>query len=149
MPKKSGERLTHRQKKLLKVLPASKTLTEAAVKAGYSPKYARQSGYQALQAARGRVPDIMDRLGLTEEILIDKYLRKHLDAKKTVFVREGKKVKAHTLEDNGTQMRALEQSFLIHGSYAPRDPKEAATFGVKVIVLDMPRPDRTQQLEEE
>ena len=147
MPKKSGDRLTLRQKKLRKVLPTSRTLTEAAIKAGYSPKNAGQSGYQALQAMRGRVPDIMDRMGLSEEVLIEKHLKRHLVAKKTVYVREGKRVRAHTHEDNGTQMRALEQSFLIHGSYAPRDPKEAATFGVKVVVLDMPRPHRTITVE--
>jgi len=31
-------------------------------------------------------------------------------------------------------------AFLLHGSYAPRDPKEAAQYGVRVIRVDIPRP---------
>ena len=64
-----------------------RSVAEAAVKAGYSAKNARQSGHQALKAIRGRVPDLMERLGLSEEHLIDKHLRRHLKAKKTVFYR--------------------------------------------------------------
>jgi hypothetical protein len=45
----------------------------------------------------------------------------------------------------GIRHSALRTAFELHGSYAPRDPKEAAQFGVKVIVLDMPRPPRHQQ----
>ena len=32
---------------------------------------------------------------------------------------------------------ALDKAFLLHGSDAPRDPKDAAQFGVKVIVQDL------------
>jgi hypothetical protein len=32
--------------------------------------------------------------------------------------------------------------FLLHGSYAPRDPKEAEQFGIKVVVVDIPRPPK-------
>ena len=38
------------------------------------------------------------------------------------------------------QSKALDMAFLLHGSYAPRDPKEAAQFGVRVIRVDIPRP---------
>jgi len=154
---------TLRQAKLLKSLPLSKTVTEATLKSGYSEKNAAQSGYQALQAVRGRVPDLMTRLGLSEEVLIQKHLVKNLERKKTVFVREekiekrttgrGKQkrveevvrhiVKKHVLEDNQIQFRAMQEGFLLHGSYAPRDPKEAAQFGVKVIIQNVrgtPRP---------
>jgi hypothetical protein len=39
-------------------------------------------------------------------------------------------------------LNALKELFLLHGTYAPRDPKEAAQFGVKVIVVDVPRPPK-------
>jgi hypothetical protein len=39
----------------------------------------------------------------------------------------------------------IQAAFELHGSYASRDPKEAAQFGVKVIVLDMPRPPKHPQ----
>ena len=34
---------------------------------------------------RGRLPDLLDRHGLSEEVLIDKYLRPLLTAKETIF----------------------------------------------------------------
>ncbi len=36
-------------------------------------------------------------------------------------------------------MDAIHKIFLLHGSYAPKDPKEAAQYGVKIRV-DIPRP---------
>ena len=39
-------------------------------------------------------------------------------------------------------MQALDTMLKMHGAYAPKDPKEAAPFGVKVIVVDIPRPQR-------
>jgi hypothetical protein len=36
--------------------------------------------------------------------------------------------------------RALDKAFRLHGAYAPKDPKEAAQFGVKVVIIDVPRP---------
>lgn len=144
---------TLRQARLMKEIPHCKTLGEAAVKAGYSPKNARQSGHQALKAIRGRVPDMMDRLGFSEEAIIDRHLRRHLEKKKTIFVREDKierkktgrrieeivrhVVKKYVVDDNHVQLLAMDKAFMLHGSYAPRDPKEAAQFGVKVIVNNL------------
>jgi hypothetical protein len=143
--KKSGKRqrnyTTARQQALVANIPTSKTLAEAAIKAGYPVANARQSAYQALQGLRGRVPDIMDRLGFGEEILIDKYLRRHLDAKKTIFAQhEGRFRDQKRVDSLDTQVKALDMAFLLHGSYAPRDPKEAAQYGVKIIRVDIPRP---------
>lgn len=146
---KKRQKFSVRQKKLLKELGTSKTITEAAIKAGYPAKNAGQSGSQALKAMRGRVPDLMDRVGLTEEHLIEKHLKPLLEANEVKFVREvaevkrGRRtiqlpvVKQYLVSDNATRLNALDKSFLLHGSYAPRDPKEAAQFGVKVIVQDL------------
>ena len=38
------------------------------------------------------------------------------------------------------QSKALDMAFLLRGSYAPKDPKEAAQYGVKIIRVDIPRP---------
>jgi excisionase family DNA binding protein len=40
----------------------------------------------------------------------------------------------------GIRHTALDTAFKLRGSYAPRDPKEAAQFGVKVIVVDVVYP---------
>jgi len=95
----------------------------------------------------------MERLGLSEEHLIDKHLRRQLEAKKTVFIREEKieKVKEgnrtceivrhvvnkYVVDDNQVQLQAMDKAFRLHGSYAPRNPKEAEHFGVKVIIQDV------------
>jgi hypothetical protein len=156
---------TQRQAEFLKAMPTSRTLGEAAVKAGYSKKNPRQSGHQALQALRGRVPDLMDRLGFSEEKIIDIYLRDGLNATRTEFVREDvieqkplgkpkkgkpqrfKEVTRHVvnqyvMKDNMARLYAMDKAFLLHGSYAPRDPKEAAQMGVKVIVQNVFGPPR-------
>jgi hypothetical protein len=44
------------------------------------------------------------------------------------------------LEDHGSQMQAIDTMLKLHGAYAPRDPKEAAQFGVRVVVIDVPCP---------
>jgi hypothetical protein len=98
---------------------------------------------QAMQQIRGRVPDLMDKHGLTEDTLIDKYLRPLLEAERTVFFQKDGKVKQKVqVEALEIRLSALRECFLLHGSYAPCDPMEAAQFGVKVVVMDMPRPPR-------
>ena len=80
----------------------------------------------------------MDLLGISERELIDKHLRPLLMAKRTIFAQKGGKfTDKRTVDALETQIRALHLAFLLHGSYAPRDPKEAAEYGVKVIVNDL------------
>ena len=135
---KNGQAWTEQQKKLVEYIPTSKSHAEAAPKAGYPIKKAAQSAYQALRQMHGRVPDLMDQLGISERELIDKHLRPLLKAKRTIFAQKnGKFGDKRTVDALETQIRALDFAFLLHGSYAPRDPKEAAQFGVKGIVNDL------------
>ena len=143
-PKKSGKKrkkATPRQMKLIEERAKSKSYSDAAIAVGYSEKNARQSGYQAMQQLRGRVPDLLDRHGLSEEVLIDKYLRPLLTAKETIFFQKDGKVKQRVnVAALGIRHSALRTAIELHGSYAPRDPKEAAQYGVRVIRVDIPRP---------
>jgi hypothetical protein len=150
--KKSGRRkrnyTTARQQALVENIPTSKTLAEAAIKAGYPAKNARQSAFQALQGIRGRVPDLMDQLGLSEQVLIDKHLRRHLNAKRTHYFQKDGRVKDSRKTDAlEIQSKALDMAFQLHGSYAPREPKEAEQYGIKVVVIDIPRPPRMIDVE--
>jgi hypothetical protein len=70
--------------------------------------------------------------------LIDKYLRPLLDAEETKFFNDGKK--RVNVEALGIRHAALRTAFELHGSYAPRDPKEPAQYGVRIIHVDIPRP---------
>jgi len=132
------------QTRLLEELPTSKTVAEAATKAGYSTKNPNQTGYQALKALRGRVPEILDRLGLDEESVIHNHLLPKLTAKQVhYFQRDGEVTEIRLSENLDIQMQAIHRIFQLHGSYTPKDPKEAAQYGVKIIKVDIPRPADT------
>ncbi len=84
----------------------------------------------------------MDQLGLSEQALIDKHLRRHLNAKRTYYFQKDGKVKdSRKTEALEIQSKALNMAFQLHGSYARRDPKEAEQFG-NVIIVDIPRPPK-------
>jgi len=127
-----------RQQKFVKELAKGKSLAQAAREAGYSDKNANQSGYQGLAQLRGRVPELLERHGLGEEVLIQKYLLPLLEAEETKFFKDG--AKRINVEALAIRHAALRTAFELHGSYAPRDPKEAAQYGVRVIRVDIPRP---------
>jgi hypothetical protein len=119
-----------RQQKFVKALAEGKTLTQAAKEANYSSKNPGQSGYQALAQLRGRVPELLERHGLGEEVWIEKYLKPLLEAEETKFFKDGK-VRIN-VEALAIRHASLRTAFELHGSYAPRDPKEAAQYGVRI-----------------
>jgi hypothetical protein len=138
---KKKNRTSERQKKFIEARAKGKSLAQAAKAAGYSHTYPRQSGFQVEQHLRGRVPDLLEKHGLSEDSLIYKYLRPLLEAKETKFFQKDGKVKQKVnVADNGIRLSALRTAFDLHGSFAPRDQKLAAQMGVKMIVMDMPRP---------
>jgi hypothetical protein len=127
--------------KLIKARAEGKTYAQAAIAAGYPEKNARQSGFQTMQQIRGRVPDLLDKHGLSEGTLLDEHLRPRLNAQETAFFQKDGKVRQRVnVAAWAPGFPLYAQEFELHGSYAPRDPKEAEQFGVKVIVLDMSRP---------
>jgi len=135
---------TTKQRKLVKELAKGKTPTEAVVTAGYSSKNPSQTVYQAMEGIRLRVPEMLDKAGYSVPAIIEKHLGPKLEAKETkFFAHKGKVVSTRQVDDHSTQMRAIENMLEMHGAYAPKDPKEAAQFGVKVIVVDIPRPRYT------
>jgi hypothetical protein len=77
-------------------------------------------------------------MALAEEVLIQKYLLPLLEAEETKFFKDG--AKRINVEALAIRHAALRTAFGLHGSYAPRDPKEAAQYGVRVIRVDIPRP---------
>ena len=84
--------------------------------------------------------EILDEIGLTDRALIENYLVPLLEAKETKFFKDGdKRISVAAL---GIRHAALDTAFKLRGSYASRDPKEAAQFGIKVVVVDIPRPPR-------
>lgn len=120
------------------------TNAEAAVEAGYSPKNPSASANQALASIKQKAPDIMDKLGLTVESLIQNHLTPLLHAEETrVFAHEGKIVDKINLADHTTRRYATRMAFDLQGAFPPADPALAAQVGVQVLVIDVPRPDRS------
>ena len=141
---KKRNKPTPRQMKLVEERAKGKSYSEAAIAAGYSGKNALQSGYQAMQQLRGRVPDLLDRHGLSEEVLIDKYLRPLLTAKETIFFQKDGKVKRQVnVAALGIRLSSLRTAFELHGGHAPKDLKEAAQYGVKMRIGSSRSPRRS------
>lgn len=139
--------LNARQTQLVKELAKGKSITQAGIAAGYSAKHARQNAHQALEGIRAKMSDVLDRHGLTDDVLIDKYLRPLLSANTTKhFAHQGKVVSARTYKDNETRRQSLDMAFRLKGSFAPKTEEEAHIaqqfLGPTVLILDIPRPKR-------
>ena len=134
------KKLTPRQHAFVRNLAKGASQKDAFIAAGYKAKHPDQGAHQALKQIQGKVPQIMDQMGLTDHLLIEKYLVPLLDAEETKFFNGGKKrINVAAL---GIRHTALDTAFKLRGSYAPRDPKEAERFGIKVVVVDIPRPPK-------
>jgi len=140
---KSQKRLTLRQSRFAAAFMKTRSLKEAALAAGYSPKNPSQSGAQALAEIKLRAPEVMNESGLSLPIVIKKYLTPLLHATKTKFFQyEGKVTDYVEVEDNGTRLGATVKALELLNAFPPRDPALAAQVGVDVIIMDMPRPKR-------
>jgi len=81
-----------------------------------------------------KVPALMKRLGLTNEVLIEKYLVPLLSANTTICIREKGKARRVSILDYGTRQRALDMAFRLSGAYAPTNPRLAENLDI----IDMP-----------
>jgi hypothetical protein len=136
--KNSGsKRLTPMQSKLVKNLAKGMSITDAALEAGYSENCPAQSGSQALDAIRRKMPELLDRTGLTEEGVIEKYLKPLMNAKEMEFAKfEGKITDARSVVAWGPRAQGLDMYFRLRGSYAPTrlgSPNGDDPIQVKVI----------------
>jgi hypothetical protein len=163
------KKLAPRARKFVQGLAKGMTQKDAAIAAGYPAKNARQSAYQVMQAVQSKMPDLMNRAGLTDDVLIDKYLLPLMNAKETKFfpyrteetkiIKVGKKEtpvteKVQVIEKReviawGPRRDGLELAFRVKGSFSPKTEEEARVTqqftGPTVIVLDLPRPKRPTQ----
>jgi hypothetical protein len=117
------------------------SITEAARRAGYPEKDLSQSGNQAPQAIRLSAPGLMDRLGLTERVLIEEHLAPLLAATTTrYFQAEGGVWQRREVTNVYARLKALDMAFKLRRSYATADSKLAEPTSPTVIVVDIPRP---------
>lgn len=111
-------RLTRRQSRFIEELPRSRSLAEAARRAGYSSKFAGQSGYLALRRIAAKAPEALDSVELTLEELIEKVIKPGLEAQKTLyFAHEGQVRDMRTVPDHEAQFRFIVLALKLHGIY--------------------------------
>lgn len=107
---------------MLNGLARGLTLGQAAIQAGFSEKNAAQSGYQCFKVIEAKFPQILERMGLTDSSIIDRYLRPALEATETKFfsfkgeIQDEREVIAWDV-----RTRALDMLFQLKGSYAPKE----------------------------
>jgi hypothetical protein len=139
-------RLTVRQSRLAKILAQQKTQSqaEAAILAGYSPKNARQSAHNALADIKKKAPDVLNQMGLTVQAIVYNHLRPLLGATESKFFQHEGEITDHAeVADNGTRLRATEMVLNLHGAFPTEQEKQQGSLGVEVVVIDVPRPDRS------
>ena len=135
--------LTPKQRAMAKHLLKGRSRTKAYQLAGYDGKDPRQGAHQVIAQIREKMPDLMERVGLTDEILITKYLRPLLEAKETKFAQfEGSFTDRKDVIAWGPRERGLEMAFKLKGSFAVAPAAETTNAGVQVIILNSPRPER-------
>lgn len=140
--RKRANQLTRRQIAILKNLQEGRLTAEPAWRADYSEKNLAQPSQQRSRPTRLTPREVMDSLGLTDEVLVEKYLRPQLLATTTKSMRGTGKVRQITVPDYSIRSKALDMIFRLIGAYSSKDQKPDEQFGVKVIVLDMPRPPK-------
>ena len=65
-----------------------------------------------MQQLRGRVPDLLDRHGLSEEVLLDRYSRPLLTAEETIFFQKDGQVKQRVnVATLGIRLSSLRTAF--------------------------------------
>ncbi len=141
MASRAHKRLTCKEQALVRNLLNGKNISQSALAAGYSDKHPGQSGSQALQNIRRKLPELLDEHGLSDRALIEKHLKPLLRADETRFFQhKGKVTDSRRMPANVIRLNALDMAFRLRGSYAnpAEDTRERRT--VQVLVVDTPRP---------
>lgn len=146
--KKHRRKLTAKQRALIRALTKTKHQGKAAVAAGYSPKHARQSAYQALESIRKTAPELLARHGLDDDSLIDKHLLPLMNAEETKFftlpVGKGKdrrlRIESRKTANWSARQNGLDMAFKIRGLYVREQENKGPEFSV-VVINGAHRPD--------
>lgn len=125
--------LTHDERAVLDALLDGGDIAEVLTKDG-KPK-------KSLRALRDKVPDIMDRLGMTDEFLIDTKLRPLLDAHKTEFLTASYKgditIEEREVEALEIRRSSLDMAFKLRGSYQDGESTERKVGDITVRIINV------------
>lgn len=128
--------LTPQQKLLVKNLIKGKSITDAALAAGYSEKCPGQVGHAALQAIKEKMPQVLAKYGLTDESLIEKYLKPLMEANETkFFAHEGRVTDQKDVIAWGPRRDGLDMAFKLRGDYKAAEKVEGTTVNYTFIAM--------------
>jgi phage terminase small subunit len=137
----AGKKLTPQQRALVKNLTKGMSITDAAREAGYADNgYVGQMGSQALENIRLKMPAILDKHGLTDEVLVEDYLKPLLNAEETEFAKfEGRITDERNVIAWGPRKEGLDIAFRLKGSYAPKSADEIDAGNITINLGALPR----------
>jgi hypothetical protein len=144
MDKKCGaiklKPLSPKQKKLVKALGSASSVAEAGRIAGYSD---RSAAHRALATIELKMPELMDREGLTDEVLVNNYLRPGLAAtKREHFANGGIVLETREEPDWATRRGFLDMAFKVKGRYlklTEADEEQPEGIYINVALFQEPR----------
>jgi hypothetical protein len=142
-PPDPKQQLTIKQSRFAKELMNHRSKKEAALIAGYSPLNPSQAAYQALKAIRKVTPEVMDEMGLTVEVIIQRHLVPLLHATEVKLAQNGGEYTDFVeVEALGTRTQATRMAFELQNAFPHEQSDIERRGGIDVLVLDsIPWPD--------
>ena len=125
-----------RRKAFLKALASGKhkSATQAAIAVGYPPETASQNASLALKDARENYPEMLARLGVTNESIYKRWLEPALNATETKFFqRAGKVTDEREVINWETRTRALDMLHKITGAYEAAKDDAPTSITINLI----------------
>ncbi len=129
------KRLTRRERSLFAGVASGLTITEAAVRAGYTKKCPAQAGSPALKNISEKLPDLFELHGLSDDQFIEKHLLPALNATEVkILLHRGKIRYSKPLIAWGPRVRIIELIARMKGLIAKE--RDTALPGFKVVLIN-------------
>jgi hypothetical protein len=138
MAHEKKRRLSLRKRRFLRNLISNKYPTQkaAAIAAGYSPSCAGKCATLAIREARESFPEILARMGLTDEALVERYLLPLMNAEETKFFqKDGKITETADVVAWGPRREGLDMAFKLRGAYDEGKKSDAA--GPSTVTIEV------------
>jgi ribonuclease D len=124
-------KLTLKQARLIKALPESNSVAEAGAKAGYAD---RPSTHRALKTISEKTPEVIERLGLTVEHVVNNCLRPLLEAEETkFFANQGLVMDQRNVAALDIRLRAIDIWAKLKGAYTPQKVQVSGDLNLELM----------------
>jgi len=136
----TGEKSIYQRIRLLN--PKQRKIVELIL-AGTSPRQACfDAGFESdgpLKTIRRKMPEIMDRAGLTDQLLVEKHLTPLLSAEEVRFFKskEDELIETPPQPALDIRLRALDMTFKLRGSYPTPDDQAPAVRDINVNIINV------------